>query len=189
MSNNKVGPFLPQGFPLPNHHPLPSKDTDLAPQGFLKQGRNGLVGTRSGGQCPGGHGAEAASSRASREAAGEMLMTSDCLSGSRPRRQCPGTPRHKAAGGGIWQPVCSGETRPVRQQRRGPAGAKGGALRIPKMLPLCPPCPASPGVSADGWMGARPLMCKAQSRAGREPLWRSPRPPTRPSPLQALGRR
>lgn len=73
MSNNKAGPFLPQGFPLPNH-PLPSRDTVLALQGFTardkRAGGHQFRGAKGQKLLPPGP----APPRAHREGAGEMLL-------------------------------------------------------------------------------------------------------------------
>lgn len=97
-------------------------------------------------------------------------MTSGCLAGSVLRRQCPGTPRHKAAGGGgIWRPVRSEETRPVRLQQ-----PRGELSESPKFCCCVPPARRPLGcVQMAG--RERGHSCKAESWAGREPL--SPQPP------------
>lgn len=97
-------------------------------------------------------------------------MTSGCLAGSVLRRQCPGTPRHKAAGGGgIWRPVRSEETRPVRLQE-----PRGEVSESPKFCCCVPPARRPLGcVQMAG--RERGHSCKAESWAGMEPL--SPQPP------------
>lgn len=78
-----------------------------------------------------------------------------------------------------------------RGSSEGGRGEPGEFSVVPKPCRCFPSRMASPGLGGDrcgaalGWERG-PSMRKEQSRAGREPLWRSPWPPACPGPLRAL---
>lgn len=183
MSNNKVGPFLPQGFPLPNHA-LPSKDRDLAPRRLLSKGETGWWAPVLGHDAPSATEQKLLPPGPAAAPCTQRGCWGDARDVGLPRRVSPSQtmPWHTETQSSWRGDLAAGLQRgdPTREAAApGPGRSQGGLSESPKCCCCVPP---SPGAAADGWVGARPLV------QGRELGWEgafvalptAPRPPQPP---------